>query len=202
MALTRKSLKAMGLTDEQADSIIEMHTETMSALKEQRDAYKADAEKLAEVQAELDAMKNDGYKSKYENEHSAFEAYKADVTAREAKTAKTAAVRKYFEAKGITGKSLDIAMRGAGAEIDAAELDGDDLKDTTALDTLINGDFAGLVGKTEIKGADVPHPPVNNPGATLTRAEIYAKDDRGRYVMNTTERQKALESLISSGIKT
>lgn len=37
MALTRKSLKAMGLTDEQADSIIEMHTETMSALKEQRD---------------------------------------------------------------------------------------------------------------------------------------------------------------------
>lgn len=139
MALTRKSLKAMGLADEQIDSVIEMHAETVEALKEQREAYKADAEKLAEVQAELDAMKNDGYKSKYENEHSAFEAYKADVTARETKTAKTAAVRKYFEAKGITGKSLGIAMRGAGAEIDAAELDGDDLKDTTALDTFISG---------------------------------------------------------------
>ncbi len=58
MALTRKSLKAMGLTDEQIDSVIEMHAETVEALKEQRDTYKADAEKLTEVQAELDAMKN------------------------------------------------------------------------------------------------------------------------------------------------
>lgn len=181
MALTRKSLKAMGLTDEQIDSVIEMHAETVEALKEQRDTYKADAEKLTEVQAELDAMKNDGYESKYENEHSAFEAYKADVTARENKAAKTAAVRKYFEAKGITGKSLDIAMRGAGAEIEAAELDGDDLKDTTALDTLISGDFAGLVGKTEIKGADVSHPPVNNPGdpePTSLAAALHMKYDK------------------------
>ena len=46
MALTRKALKAMGLTDEQVDSIVEMHVETTDALKEQRDAFKADAEKL------------------------------------------------------------------------------------------------------------------------------------------------------------
>ena len=34
MALTRKSLKAMGLADEQVDSIIEMHTETVDGLKD------------------------------------------------------------------------------------------------------------------------------------------------------------------------
>ena len=34
MALSRKSLKAMGLTDEQVDSIIEMHTETVDGLKD------------------------------------------------------------------------------------------------------------------------------------------------------------------------
>lgn len=44
MALTRKSLKAMGLTDEQVDGVIEAHTETVEALKNQRDTYKADAE--------------------------------------------------------------------------------------------------------------------------------------------------------------
>lgn len=32
MALTRKALKAMGLTDEQVDSIVEMHVETTDAL--------------------------------------------------------------------------------------------------------------------------------------------------------------------------
>lgn len=51
MALTRRMLKAMGISDEQVDEIIAAHTETVDALKEQRDAYKADAEKLADVQS-------------------------------------------------------------------------------------------------------------------------------------------------------
>lgn len=134
----------MGLTDEQIDSVIEMHAETVEALKNQRDTYKADAEKLTDAQAELAELKKDGYKEKYEKEHSDFESYKAAQSAKETRDAKAAAVRKYFEAKGITGKSLDIAMRGAGAEIDAAELNGEGLKDTTALDALISGDFAAV----------------------------------------------------------
>ena len=50
MALTRKALKAMGLTEEQVDSIIEAHTETVDALKSMVNAYKADAEKLPGVE--------------------------------------------------------------------------------------------------------------------------------------------------------
>ena len=53
MALTRKALKAMGLTDEQVDSVIEMHTETAEALKQQRDEFKANADKLAGVQGKV-----------------------------------------------------------------------------------------------------------------------------------------------------
>ena len=86
MALTRKSLKAMGLTDEQVDSIIEMHTDTVDGLKADINKYKGDAEKLPGVQKELDDLKaagDDGYKEKYEKEHSAFEAFKTDVTAKE-----------------------------------------------------------------------------------------------------------------------
>lgn len=176
MAMTRKALKAMGLTDEQADSIVEMHTDTMAALKEQRDTYKADADKLAEAQAELEALKADGYKEKYEKEKSDFEAYKTSQTQQAAKAAKTAAVRKYFEDAGITGKSLEIAMRGAGAEIAAAELEGDKLKDTAALEALVKGDFAGLVGETKVTGADVAHPPkgANVDTSKMTDAEFFA----------------------------
>ena len=115
MSLTRKSLKAMGLTDEQVDSIIEMHTDTVDGLKEQVNTYKADAEKLPNVQKELDdlkAMGDGGYKEKYEKEHKAFEDYKADITAKESKAAKEKAVRAYFESKNITGSNLDLAMRG------------------------------------------------------------------------------------------
>jgi hypothetical protein len=57
MSLTRKMLRAMGIEDEKIDEIITAHTETVDALKEQRDQYKADAEKLPNVQKELQGLK-------------------------------------------------------------------------------------------------------------------------------------------------
>lgn len=47
MALTRKSLKAMGLTDEQVDGVIEAHTETVEALKNQHDNFFPDGQFFA-----------------------------------------------------------------------------------------------------------------------------------------------------------
>lgn len=57
MALTRKLLKGMGLTDEQVDTIIEAHTDTVDGLKADIGRYKADAEKLPGIQKELDDLK-------------------------------------------------------------------------------------------------------------------------------------------------
>ena len=195
MAMTRKSLKAMGLTDEQIDSIIEMHTETVDGLKEKLKAAEDKANKLDDVQKELDDLKansGDDWKSKYEKEHTDFETYKKGVTEKETKAAKEKAVRAYFESQNITGANLDIAMRGCRDEIGAIELDGDKIKDTAALDALVNGTFAGLVVTKTVQGAQTANPPANNGGSKLTRADIYAKDEHGRYKMSTAERQKAL----------
>lgn len=148
MALTRKALKAMALTEEQVDSIVEMHTETISGLRAEISRYKEDAEKLPALQQELETLKNagdDGYKARYEAEHSAFEAYKAEQTGKEVRAAKEKAVRTYYEGKGIKGANLEIAMKGSGAEIDALELDGENIKDASSLDSLVGGTFAGLV---------------------------------------------------------
>ena len=181
MALTRKSLKAMGLTDEQVDSIIEMHSETVDGLKEQVNTYKADAEKLPNVQKELDdlkAMGDGGYKEKYEKEHKAFEDYKADVTAKESKAAKEKAVRAYFESKNITGSNLDLAMRGCGEEMAALVMDGDKIKDTTSLDALIDGAYKPLVYTEHMQGANPATPPTNNGVKTgKTKEEIMAIRD-------------------------
>ena len=195
MALTRKSLKAMGLTDEQVDSIVEMHTETVDGLKEKLKTAEDKANKLDDVQKELDGLKansGDDYKAKYEAEKKAFADYKADQTAKETKAAKEKAVKAYFEGKNITGANLDIAMRGCRDEIGAIELDGGKIKDTAALDALVNGTFAGLVVTKTVQGAQTANPPANNGGSKLTKADIFKKDDHGRYVMSTSERQKAL----------
>jgi len=193
MALTRKYLSTLGIEADKIDQIIEAHTETVDALKKERDGYKADAEKLPDVQKELDGLKAGGdYKAKYEKEHKDFEDYKAGVTAKETRAAKETAARAYFTGKGITGANLEIAVRGAAAEIDAAELDGEKFKDTKALDELVGGTFKGLVVTTGTAGANTPHPNTNAGGGKMTRAEIYKKDDKGRYVLSTAERQKAL----------
>lgn len=189
MALTRKSLKAMGLTDEQVDSIVEMHTETVDGLKDKLKTAEEKANKLDDVQKELDGLKansGDDWKSKYEKEHTDFESYKKGITEKETKAAKEKAVKAYFEGKNITGANLDIAMRGCRDEIGAIELDGDKIKDTAALDALVSGTFAGLVVTKSVHGAQTANPPANNGGKNYkSKEEILAIKDR-------TERQNAI----------
>lgn len=198
-AKVREILSTAGVDSEHmsaaVDAIIDGNVASIEALREDVAKYKADAEKLADVQKELDALKannGDDYKAKYEKEHKAFEDYKADVTAKESKAAKEAAAKAYFEAKNITGANLDIAMRGAREEIGALEMDGDKIKDTTALDALVSGTYAGLVVTTTKQGVNTATPPVSNGGNSLTKADLYKRDDHGRYIMSTSERQKAL----------
>ncbi len=182
-------------TEEIENSLVALHLGVVDPLKDDLTKYKADAEKLPGVQKQLDDLKaagDDGYQEKYEKEHKAFEDFKANVTAKESKAAKEKAVRAYFESKNITGANLDLAMRGCGEEMAALELDGEKIKDTKSLDALVNGTYKGLVSTTQTHGADPANPPANTGGANLTKADIYKKDDKGRYVMSTAERQKAL----------
>lgn len=201
--LTRKSLKAMGLTDEQVDSIVEMHTETVDGLKEKLKTAEAKAQEAESVQKELDALKAKGgtdYKAKYEKEHSDFEAFKSEVTAKETRAAKEKAARAYFEAKNITGKNLALALRGAKDEISGIELDDKGgIKDTKALDALVGGDFDILVVKSSTRGANTATPPGSkSSGAPMTRAEVFATDDNGRFKLNATQRQDALAKIIQN----
>ena len=175
MSITRKMLKGMGLTEDQQDTILEAHTETGNEIKAERDRLKADAEKLPGVQKELDGLKaagDGGYKEKYEKEHSAFEAFKSDITAKETKAAKEKAVRAYFESKNITGANLDLAMRGCGTEMAALEMDGEKIKDTKSLDALLTGTYKGLISTTQTKGANPANPPANPPAKNYTTADI------------------------------
>lgn len=193
MALTRKYLKTImvgdkGLSDDQIDGIIDMHTETVDGLKEELKTAKESADKLKEVQKELDNLKannGDDYKKKYEKEHNDFEAYKKSITDKETAQAKANAVKTYFESKGITGTNLDIAMRGATEEIGGVELADGKIKDTKTLDTLLSGTYKGLIVSKGNVGANTGNPPAGAGGATKTKEEILK-------IKDTAERQKAI----------
>lgn len=193
MALTRKLLKGMGLTDEQVDTIIEAHIDTVDGLKEEIDKHKDASKKLDDALArakkaeeELDTAKKDGWKDKHDKLKKEYDDYKSAQTAKETKVAKEKAVRAFYEKANITGNDLNVAMRGSYAEIEAAELDeSGNLKDTSPFDALVKGDFAKLVSTTVVKGADPKNPPKNGGATYKSRDEIMKIADRA-------ERRKAI----------
>lgn len=166
-------------TEEIENRLVALHLGVVDPLKDDLTKYKADAEKLPSVQKQLDDLKaagDGGYKEKYEKEHSAFEAFKTDITEKERKAAKEKAVRAYFESKNITGANLDLAMRGCGEEMAALELDGEKIKDTKSLDALVDGTYKGLVSKQTVRvdtGARF-----NGGGKPMTKDEIMQITDR------------------------
>lgn len=180
MALSRKLLKGMGLTDEQVDTIIEAHTDTVDGLKADVSKYKTDAEKLSEVQKELDELKakgDDGWKEKHDKLKEEFDKYKTDVQAKETKAAKEAAYRAILKDANLSEKGIEKAVKYA--DWDKIEL-GEDGKLKGANDHIkaAREEWAEYVTTTTTTGARTSTPPANNGGKTgKTKEEIMAIRD-------------------------
>ena len=199
MSLTRKMLKAMGIEEEKIDQIIEAHSETVDSLKADRDSYKEDAEKLKDVQKELDDLKakgDDGWKEKHDRLKDEFDKYKTDVQAKETKAAKEAAYRAILKDANLSEKGIEKAIKYA--DWDKIEI-GTDGKLKGANDHIkaVRDEWAEYVTTTTTTGAKTSTPPANTGGAKLTKAEIYAKDEYGRYKLSASERQKAIAETLN-----
>lgn len=195
MALSRKYLTALGIEADKVDEIITAHAETVDALKEERDKYKADAEKLPTVAQELADLKEatekagasgNAYQVKYEAIKEEFEKYKADVEAKALRTSKENAYRDLLKEAGISEKRMESVIKVSGDAIDKLDLDADGkAKDAKDLVKNIAEEWADFVVKETTKGADTGRPPKSDGGAKMTKEEIFA-------IKDTTARQQAM----------
>lgn len=116
MALTRKLLEGMGIEDKQIETIIEAHSETVTALKAERDKAKETAAKVPDLQRQLEEAKKateggSDWQAKFDEEHKAFEDYKAQVAAEKKAADKASAYRKQvLEKAGIAAQYVDDVM--------------------------------------------------------------------------------------------
>lgn len=180
MALTRAMLKGMGLTDEQISAIIEEHTNVTSTLKDQIKTYKADAERLPQVESELEDLKKDGgsWQAKYEKEHKAFDDYKKDVAAKET-TAKVRAAYKTLLTEAKVGeKHIDSILKVT----DFSSMTLDDqgkLVDADKLKESIKKEWSGFIPSQGVQGAEPSTPPggknSESSAGTLSRAATLAR---------------------------
>ena len=204
MALKRSALSAMGIEADKIDLIIEMHTDSINALKSERDTlknerdgYKADAEKLPAVQKELDTLKaeaaknsGDAYKVKYEAIKKEYEEYKTEVTTKETKTAKEKAFRGLLEKEKVSSKILEKVIKVSGDIIDGIEFDDKgEIKDAETLTKGIQEEWGDFIETTSKNGAETPKPPAGNGGenafANMSLAEKmeYANDHPGEQAV-------------------
>lgn len=206
MAFSVKQIKALlsekGMPvenlDAAAEEICSRHTADLDSIKEQRDSYKADAEKLADVQKELESLKHDPYEVKYSAIKEEFESYKKEQTAKETKAAKANAYRAMLKELGVSEKRLDAILRVTDLDGIALEKDGA-LKDLDKLKESAKAEWADFIPTTSEKGAETVTPPTNSGKGKTSMQDIYKRDEHGRYLLTAEQRQKALAENLQKG---
>lgn len=186
-------------TDEIENQIMALHLGVVDSLKDDISKYKTDAEKLPGVQAELeklkDSAKDGGDAAKIQQ---AFDDFKAEVAAKEAKAAKEAVLRELAKDAGLSEAGVAKAVKYA--DWDKIELDKDGkAKDAKDLIKSLKEEWPEYIQTDGAKGADTPNPPASKSSSDVkTREEIYKRDDHGRFIMDATQRQAELAKLIAA----
>ena len=169
---------------EKAQQIMDGHITVTDGLKEERDSFKADAEKAADLQKQLDDQANgEDWQKKYEDEHKAFDDFKKQ-TASEAEAARVrTAYRKLLAGEGIGEKRLDSILKVT--DLTGMKLDKDgNLENEDGLRKAINSEWGEFRTTVTEKGA-VVEKPIQTGKPTRTKDEILAIADK-------SERLKAI----------
>lgn len=186
MAFTRKFLSAMGIEADKVDEIINAHIEVVDGLKEERDNFKKDADKLADVEKELNKAKEklakngEGEtvaKEDYDKLKKEYDEYKADITAKNTRTEKENAFRELLKSVGVSEKRFNAIIKVS--DIDGLELDKDGkIKDAEKHTENVKSEWADFIETTTTTGAKTATPPANNgKGTGKTKEEILAIKD-------------------------
>ena len=208
MALTNANVKEIlskaGVDSEHmkdaVNEIIEGHTTSIEALREERDGYKEKAQKVDDLEKQLEKAQKDlkeanndeseqKYKTKYEMLKEEFKEYKKDIEAKATKENKAKAYKDILKEAGISEKRIDAVLKVS--DVDALEFDDEGkVKDKDDLLKSIKEEWSDFIQKANVKGAETDNPPANTGGSkTLTKDDIMK-------VKDTSERQRLIKENI------
>jgi len=197
MALTkaqvREILSKAGCDAEQipdaVTKIIEGHTASIDALREERDNLKADLEKAKVDQKELEDLKKDSgdivaLRKEYDD-------FKASVEAEKIRGKKESAYKAILKDAGIPERHWAKIIKYS--DIDGIELDENgDAKGASEIKKTIDAEWGDHKETTTVSGTTTPTPPTDvSSGSTKTMKEIMA-------IKNTSERQAEIANLLNN----
>ena len=175
MALTRKFLQGLGLTEAQVEAVVEGNEESLKGLKdtisELKDKETKSTEEIAKLQKEVEEAKNlaiekegkNPWKVKFDALKEEFEGYKTEEQKKATTAAKKSAFEKLLKETGIAEKRIASVVRVS--DIDSIELGADGkIKDADKLTENIKSEWADFISTETTKGAETTTPPANNGG--------------------------------------
>lgn len=203
-AIVKEILSKAGVDSEHikdaVNEIIEGHTTSIEALREERDGYKEKAQKVEDLEKQLEKAQKDlkeatsddsenKFKTKYEMLKEEFKEYKKDIEAKATKENKTKAYKDILKEAGISEKRIDAVLKVS--DVDSIELDDEGkVKDKDDLLKSIKEEWSDFIQTADVQGAKTDNPPANTGGSkTLTKDDIMK-------VKDTSERQKLIKENI------
>ena len=179
---TRSDIRAIvgeACNDEIENKLIALHLGVVDPLKDDVARYKADADKLLDVQRELDDLKaagNDDYKQKYEDEHAALENLKQSIADEKALAEKSSLYRLLLQESGIDPKRIDAVLRVS--DLTKVEVKDGSIVDSKALAESIKTEWADFVVKPGAKGDKPDTPPANGGEMTKEAFDTMSLSDK------------------------
>lgn len=188
-SLTRKFLSSIGIEDDKQDLVIEKHNEVLTEIKDERDKYKEEAEKLPAMESELKAIKDqvageDPYKEKFEALKKEYDDFKKEIADKELSAKKASEFKKMLIDIGIPEKRIDRIMKVS--DINKLEFDDEGkIKDGDKIKDNLKAEWSDFITTTKVEGVVTANPPSNIGKTTMTKEQI-------RAIPDASARQKAM----------
>jgi DNA repair exonuclease SbcCD ATPase subunit len=204
MALTRKFLSALGIDGEKIDEIIQAHSDTVEALKSERDQMKSerdaaqtDAKKLEKVQKELNDLKAQDeteLQAKYNKLKDEYDNYKTAQEQAAMSRQKEEVYTQLLKDAGVTEKRIKSILKVTDLKDFQLDKDGK-AKDADELTKSIQKEWSDFIVNAQQNGANTPNPPTRGNASTMTKKEIMSIKD------GTKRRQAIAENAELFGLK-
>lgn len=170
--------------DEKVEQLQRLHSQSIEPLRDERDELN---DKVSDLKRQVEDAKSqppadDGFKARYEAEHEAFAAYKAEVDAGKQRAAKEAAYGEFLKGAGVAEKYIGTVLRVT--DLDGIELEDGKVKATDELTAQVKETWADFIATTTQKGATPPNPPANvhgtDPSEMTTEEYMKYKNEMRR----------------------
>lgn len=196
MALTRKMLEEWGIDSETAEKVIKGHMATTNGVKDDLDALQRESEglkkQLEEANSQLEEAKkaaaDDDTGAKLKAVQDEFDAYKANVEAKDARAVAEKLFREQLRAAKVDDRYADLAVKDMEPSQYAVK-DGA-FEDAEAVGKAVAAfaeKYPQFVTATNTIGANVAHPPATGGGA-LTKEQFAKMTLRERNDLYVSDR--------------